>query len=186
MRQASMITRIAAVLIGTIALMADIFLRSLWYGGGRYRSRSRGKGAGQAQAIILLLAILLAIFGPIAAQMLYFALSRRREYLADALADGGRTIVQAADGVEALGYLAKQSFDVMITDLRMPGALDGIDLEVPAGQLVCVLGPSGSGKTTLLNLIAGLQQPTSGKLLIDQTEISGLSPDRAALFVCAV
>ena len=51
-----------------------------------------------------------------------------REYLADALEDEGRTIVQAADGVEALGQLAKQSFGVMITDLRMPGALDGIDL----------------------------------------------------------
>jgi len=51
-----------------------------------------------------------------------------REYLADALEDEGRTIVQAADGVEALGHLAKQSFEVMITDLRMPGALDGIDL----------------------------------------------------------
>jgi two-component system response regulator AtoC len=51
-----------------------------------------------------------------------------REYLADALEDEGRTIVQAADGVEALGYLAKQSFGVMVTDLRMPGALDGIDL----------------------------------------------------------
>ena len=51
-----------------------------------------------------------------------------REYLADALEDEGRTIVQAADGVEALGHLAKQSFGVMITDLTMPGALDGIDL----------------------------------------------------------
>ena len=75
---------LAAMMIGVIALMADVFLRSLWYGGGRYRSRGRGSGGGQAQAIILLLAILLAILGPIAAQLLYFALSRRREYLADA------------------------------------------------------------------------------------------------------
>jgi two-component system, NtrC family, response regulator AtoC len=51
-----------------------------------------------------------------------------REYLADALSDQGNTVVQAADGVEALGHLAKRSFEVMITDLRMPGALDGIDL----------------------------------------------------------
>ena len=75
---------LAAMMIGVIALMADVFLRFLWYGGGRYRSRGRGGGGGQAQAIILLLAILLAILGPIAAQILYFALSRRREYLADA------------------------------------------------------------------------------------------------------
>jgi len=51
-----------------------------------------------------------------------------RDYLADALSDQGNTVIQAADGVEALGHLAKHSFDVMITDLRMPGALDGIDL----------------------------------------------------------
>jgi len=51
-----------------------------------------------------------------------------REYLADALAGEGNVIVQAADGVEALAHLSKQSFQVMITDLRMPGALDGLDL----------------------------------------------------------
>jgi len=51
-----------------------------------------------------------------------------REYLADALAEEGTLIVQAADGVEALSHLSRQSFQVMITDLRMPGALDGIDL----------------------------------------------------------
>jgi two-component system response regulator FlrC len=51
-----------------------------------------------------------------------------REYLADALADEETLIARAADGVEALSQLSKQSFQVMITDLRMPGALDGIDL----------------------------------------------------------
>lgn len=51
-----------------------------------------------------------------------------REYLAEALSGEGNAVVQAADGVEALGHLALRSFDVMITDLRMPGALDGIDL----------------------------------------------------------
>jgi len=72
---------IAVVMVGVIALMADFFLRYMWLAGGR---RSRGRGGGQAQALILILAIAFAILGPIAAQMLYFALSRRREYLADA------------------------------------------------------------------------------------------------------
>lgn len=51
-----------------------------------------------------------------------------REYLVDALSDDGHFIVSAADGIEALGQMTEHSFDVMITDLRMPGALDGIDL----------------------------------------------------------
>jgi putative ABC transport system ATP-binding protein len=43
-------------------------------------------------------------------------------------------------------------------------ALDGVDLDLPPGELVVLLGPSGSGKTTLLNMLGGLDQPTSGEL----------------------
>ncbi|RJP34173.1 MAG: peptidase M28 [Candidatus Omnitrophota bacterium] len=75
---------LAAVLMGSIILLSDTFLRSLWYGGaGRRRSRSSREG-GQEQIIILAVAILFAILAPIMAQMLYLACSRRREYLADA------------------------------------------------------------------------------------------------------
>ena len=73
---------IAAVMVGVIALMSDFFLRYLWFTGGRHRSRR--KGGGQAQAVIMIIGIALAILGPIAARLLYFALSRKREYLADA------------------------------------------------------------------------------------------------------
>jgi NitT/TauT family transport system ATP-binding protein len=45
--------------------------------------------------------------------------------------------------------------------------LDDIDLEVAAGELVCVLGASGCGKSTLLNLIAGLDRPTGGRIIVD-------------------
>ncbi len=76
----------AGMMLGTITLMSEIFTRSLWFGGGsRYKSKSSDKG-GQAQIIILVVAIALAILGPIMAQLLYFALSRKREYLADASA----------------------------------------------------------------------------------------------------
>jgi heat shock protein HtpX len=75
---------LAGVMVGSIVLISDVFLRALFYGGGRRRSRGGGKGGGQAAAIMLLVAIALAILGPIFAQLLYFACSRRREYLADA------------------------------------------------------------------------------------------------------
>lgn len=76
----------AGMMLGAITLMADVFMRSLWFGGGsRYKSKSSDKG-GQVQIIFMVLAIVLAILGPIMAQLLYFAISRKREYLADASA----------------------------------------------------------------------------------------------------
>lgn len=74
---------VAAIMVGVIALIAHVFLRYVWFTGGRRRSR-RGKGGDQAQLVLVVIAILFAILAPIAVQLLYFALSRRREYLADA------------------------------------------------------------------------------------------------------
>ena len=53
--------------------------------------------------------------------------------------------------------------------------LDGIDLEVPQGEFIALMGPSGSGKTTLLNLIAGIDRPTSGKVVVGGTDVGTLS-----------
>ena len=58
--------------------------------------------------------------------------------------------------------------------------LDGIDLQVPAGEFVALMGPSGSGKTTLLNLIAGIDRPTSGKVVVAGTEVGALSESALA------
>jgi heat shock protein HtpX len=73
-----------SVLLGTIVILAWYGSRiMLFSGGGRSRSSSRG-GGGQAQLIIMIVAIVLAILAPILAQLIYFAISRKREYLADA------------------------------------------------------------------------------------------------------
>ncbi len=53
--------------------------------------------------------------------------------------------------------------------------LDGLSLEVPEGEFVALMGPSGSGKTTLLNLIAGIDRPTSGKVIVSGTDVTTLS-----------
>ncbi|MHC5114639.1 MAG: ABC transporter ATP-binding protein [Planctomycetota bacterium] len=58
--------------------------------------------------------------------------------------------------------------------------LDELDLDIEAGDFVALMGPSGSGKTTLLNLMAGIDRPTSGLLVIDGVDITRLSRSRLA------
>src|SRR5438477_3172203 len=59
--------------------------------------------------------------------------------------------------------------------------LKGIDFEVERGQFVAIMGASGSGKSTLLGLLAGLDTPTSGEILLDGESITGLEEDQLAL-----
>jgi heat shock protein HtpX len=74
----------AGVLLGTIVILAWYGTRVMIFGGMGGRRSSRSSGGGQAQAIILILALVLMILAPILAQLLYYAISRKREYLADA------------------------------------------------------------------------------------------------------
>lgn len=74
----------AGVLAGAIVILAETGLRGMWMGGGR--SRSRRDGGGDGNGVVALLAVVLMILAPILAQLIYFAVSRRREYLADASA----------------------------------------------------------------------------------------------------
>jgi NitT/TauT family transport system ATP-binding protein len=61
-------------------------------------------------------------------------------------------------------------------------ALDHINLQVKAGEFLCIVGPSGCGKSTLLHLIAGLHQQTSGQILIDGKQVQGPGTDRLLIF----
>ena len=61
-------------------------------------------------------------------------------------------------------------------------ALDRINLQVKAGEFLCIVGPSGCGKSTLLHLIAGLHQQTSGEILIDGKPVTGPGTDRILIF----
>jgi len=61
-------------------------------------------------------------------------------------------------------------------------ALDGVSLEIQAGEAVAVMGPSGSGKSTLLSMVAGLDRPTSGSVVVHGDDLGGLDEKGLALF----
>lgn len=61
-------------------------------------------------------------------------------------------------------------------------ALNGISLDIEEGEICCLKGPSGSGKSTLLHLIAGLDKPSKGSILIGKTKIETLNENQLALF----
>ncbi|MDX6740877.1 ABC transporter ATP-binding protein [Actinocorallia sp. A-T 12471] len=75
---------------------------------------------------------------------------------------------------------------VRLTDVRKEYgeavALDGVTLTVAAGEAVAVMGPSGSGKSTLLNMIAGLDRPTSGGIVIHGEDITAMSETALARY----
>ena len=61
-------------------------------------------------------------------------------------------------------------------------ALDGVSFDVEKGEFISIIGASGSGKSTLLHLLGGLDYPTSGKVLIDDTDIYALKDDERTIF----
>jgi putative ABC transport system ATP-binding protein len=96
----------------------------------------------------------------------------------------------AADDRPAAGRLASSVMDTLIelaeVTKRYPGdgqpALDGVNLQVTAGEAVAVMGPSGSGKSTLLNLIAGLDRPTAGTVTVAGQRVDRMGEGALARF----
>ena len=101
---------LAGIMLGSIVLLSQVFLRGMFYSsmsGSRRRYSSGGQGGGQAQIVMLIVAIVAAIVAPIMAYLLYFALSRRREYLADA---GAARLTRYPEGLaSALEKIAADS-----------------------------------------------------------------------------
>ena len=64
----------------------------------------------------------------------------------------------------------------------MVKALDNVSFSVDKGEFVAIVGPSGSGKSTLLHILGGVDTPTSGKVIIDKTDISKLDETALAIF----
>ena len=81
----TLLQTVVVVLVGFIALAANIFTRSLWFGGGGRRGgNAGGEGGGQPQLIIMIIGIIFTILSPIIATLIQLAISRKREFLADA------------------------------------------------------------------------------------------------------
>ena len=99
---------IVVVLVGLVALLADFFMRSLWYGSPRFGEAGghrRDRESSNAQSIFLLIGIILAVLSPIVATLIQLAVSRKREFLADA---SGALLTRYPEGLaSALVKIAK-------------------------------------------------------------------------------
>ena len=107
---------LAGIMLGSIVLLSQVFLRGMFYSsmvGSRRRYSSSSSGGGQAQLVMVVIAILAAILVPIMAYLLYFALSRKREYLADA---GAARLTRYPEGLaSALGKIANDKSPQLVS-----------------------------------------------------------------------
>jgi iron(III) transport system ATP-binding protein len=92
------------------------------------------------------------------------------------IAPGPPPPVVSGRGRAAATFAASITLNAVAKDYDGKPALDGFSLEIAPGEIICLLGPSGCGKTTLLRVISGIERPTSGRVLINGSEVAG--PER--------
>lgn len=90
-------------------------------------------------------------------------------------------VVQMGKVKEGVVFASSLCKEYQISGLTIP-ALRGLNLEIVEGEFVSIYGPSGAGKTTLLNLIGGLDQPTSGEIVVFGHDLSTYDEDFLATF----
>jgi heat shock protein HtpX len=147
---------LAGVTVGAIIILADLYLRGMRFGAGRSRSSSRG--GGQAAAVLFVIALLFAIVAPILAQILYFACSRRREYLADASGaqftrypDGLASALEKISAFQGEGLRVSKAVAPMFTVNPLSAASSGSSIfstHPPTADRIRVL--RGMGKSSSL------------------------------------
>ncbi len=169
---------LAGVMVAAIVLIADVFLRGMFYSGrGSRRSRSKGGGGGA----IALVAILFAVLAPIMAQLLYFACSRRREYLADASAARFTRYPEGlASALEKISHAAGKMKKVnravapmlTVNPLKGSAAHSIFSTHPPTEDRVRVLRSMGGG-AGFREYEAAFSRVVGGKRLIGQHTLSG-------------
>lgn len=146
------------IMLGTVVILADAGVRMLWFGGGRRRTSSGKEGGGQA--IVMVVALVLVILAPFLAQMMYFALSRRREYLADAsaalytrypqgLADALEKIASTRVPLKTANRATAPMYIVNPLKLTASGLSDLSSTHPPTSERVRILRSLGRGQLSL-------------------------------------
>ncbi len=160
----TLVMTIAVTLVGVIVLLADIFLRAMWFGGG---GRDNDRGGGGAWPIALI-GLVLLIVAPIFAQMMQFAISRRREFLADA---EGVLITRYPPGL--IGALEKLKGDhtVVRTASR---ATAHLWIEEPIALSKAQGARTGGG--AWLNRLFATHPPLDERIAALQSSLSGSTP----------
>lgn len=184
---------LAAVMIGSIVLVSEVAARVIRVGGGRGSSRSSSRGnsgssgGGQAQLVFLLIALFLIILGPIMARVLYFSISRQREYLADASAaqftrypEGlASALMKIARAGKMLPMVSKITAPMFIVN---PLAADGETSSLMSTH------PPLSKRVTILRAMAGAsfldyerayEAAMGGKKIIGQKTLAAAEPTPA-------
>ena len=153
---------VAGIMLGSIVLMSQVFLRGMFYSsmGSRRRYSGSSKDSGNAQIVIMIIAIIAAILAPIFAQLLYFALSRKREYLADA---GSARLTRYPAGLAAA--LEK------IADDRSPQLASANKVTAP----MYIANPLKNNKAAKLSNLTSTHPPISERIRILRTMAGGAS-----------